>query len=379
MKKILFIQNNGSTSGGVWSVNSTLAYNFKKIGFQVKILSVREEFNKSIVQENIETDTINKTDSWNVGTKKDILKNILKLKFKKALTVYNKIKKRKKDILKLNDYILDYNPNYIIATHYQLIDGIPESYLKKTFNVHHQSFKIAQERKANIKTFLKYNNKTNYCWLSKKSMECASLYGLNNNYYAYNPVKFNTIKTSKTTKNKKLIVITRFVEEKRIELMIKLVEKIFQDKQFSEWSFDIYGTGELENNIKQAIKNSKQIKFKGKTSEVEKAYMTSSINLNTSLFEGFPMSILESSECGVPTISFNYGEAVFEQIKDGVTGYIIDQNNQDLFIKKLTELMKDKNKLENMSKNCKKYNEIFSINKVIEHWLKLFNEIDNLK
>ena len=44
MKKVLFIQNNGSTSGGVWSVNKTLALHLKRLGYDTLVMSIREKF-----------------------------------------------------------------------------------------------------------------------------------------------------------------------------------------------------------------------------------------------------------------------------------------------------------------------------------------------
>ena len=118
-----------------------------------------------------------------------------------------------------------------------------------------------------------------------------------------------------------------------------------------------------------------RIKFMGITNNPKEVLMNSSINLNTSLFEGFSLSILEANECGIPTISFNFGESVQEQILNNKTGFIV--NDEFEYKEKLLSLMTDNKKLNEMSIECKKYNEMFKIDKLINEWMDLFYDIDH--
>ena len=98
------------------------------------------------------------------------------------------------------------------------------------------------------------------------------------------------------------------------------------------------------------------------------------INLNTSKYEGFSLTILEANECGVPTVAFNFGESSDEEIINDVTGIIaIDSDD---YIKKLKILMENDSKLVELSNNCKRFSENFQIENVINDWIKLFNDID---
>ena len=91
--------------------------------------------------------------------------------------------------------------------------------------------------------------------------------------------------------------------------------------------FEIYGVGEFDTESQRIIDTNKQIIYKGSTNNPKDILLNSSINLNTSIFEGFSMSILEASMCGVPTITFNHGESTNEEVINDKTGYIIEQNN----------------------------------------------------
>ena len=86
------------------------------------------------------------------------------------------------------------------------------------------------------------------------------------------------------------------------------------------------------------------------------------------------MSILEAQECGVPTISFNYWESVYEQILDNKTGIIVE--NKEEYINKLKELMLNEEKLLQLSKNAKEFSNEFHIDKIVDEWINMFDKID---
>ena len=155
--------------------------------------------------------------------------------------------------------------------------------------------------------------------------------------------------------------------------MVDIVEEIFKDKKFDNWNLEIYGNGPKETEIRERINNSR-IKMMGPTNDPKKVLLSSSINLNTSLFEGFSMSILEAQECGVPTISFNYWESVYEQILDNKTGIIVE--NKEEYINKLKELMLNEEKLLQLSKNAKEFSNEFHIDKIVDEWINMFDKID---
>ena len=74
--------------------------------------------------------------------------------------------------------------------------------------------------------------------------------------------------------------------------MVKMVNEVFRDSKYKDWSFYIFGQGDLSSDTKKIINSSKQIFESGVASDVKKELVKSSISLNTSLFEGFPMSLI---------------------------------------------------------------------------------------
>jgi glycosyltransferase involved in cell wall biosynthesis len=204
-------------------------------------------------------------------------------------------------------------------------------------------------------------------------MENAVSKGYVNSYYIYNAVRFKCDKRANVVENKKLVSIARLSQDKSIDLMVDIVMEVFKDKKYKNWTLELYGDGEEENKLRSMISDNKQIKLMGLTNNPKDVLLTSSINLNTSKYEGFSLSILEANECGVPTIAFNFGESTSEQILNGKTGIIA--LDRDDYVKKLKELMDNYDKLEELSNNAKKFSKDFQIEKIISKWIKLFEEI----
>lgn len=380
MKKVLILQNKGKTYGGVWQVNKLVGETLLEYGYDISIVSIRDNQNDLIIEydKRLKVFTINEKDIWYTYKGTEIINEFKKFHIIKSIKMaISRIKHDidiKKDIKKLHKYIHEYKPNYIITSHYQLLDMIPKEYLNITINEQHSSFKDAINHKATRKTYDKYNGKIKFLWLTKKTMEDAITYGLKNNTYIYNAVRFKSKETADITKNKKLITIARLSEQKRIDIMIDIAKELFKDKKLKDWVLEIYGNGELEDELRKQIANHKQIKLMGVTDNPKQELLNSSINLNTSSFEGFSLSILEANECGVPTITFDFGESVHEEIINNKTGIIA--NDKEDYINKLKELMLNKDKLLELSKNAKEFSSEFHIENIIKKWIELFAEYD---
>lgn len=372
MKKVLIIQLLGKSFGGVWQVNKIIGEKFISLGYDTNVCFLRDNKNDLIVEHDpkLKLYTINPKDNWDdIPRKKDVLK------CKTSLFKYLKEnKKMLNDFNSLKNYITELEPNYIITSHYQLLDGIPANYLDRTIHVQHCSFLASYSHVATRKMLYKYNGKIRIVWLSKNSCDSAIGNGYKNCSYIYNSVRFKVDKCADVVKNKKLVTIARFSEEKRLDLMVKIVKDVFSDKRLKDWKFEIYGSGPTEEIIRKEIGNFDRIKIMGRTDNPKEVLLGSSINLNTSIFEGFPLSVLEANECGVPTVSFDFGEASSELIMDDSTGIIA--NDEEDYKEKLISLMLDNSKLDSMSKKCKKFNKIFDIDSIIDEWLKLFEVMD---
>lgn len=377
--RIVFIQNKGGNYGGVWQVNKMVGEALINKGYEVSIVSIRDDHFglKLDHDERLKVVTINEKDIWHTYYGSDFKDSLKKLKFitlfKQVCHRIRNIKRLKNDKKNLTKYLDEYKPDYLVVSQYQVLDLIDIKYLPITFMHQHASFMDTLSVNANVETFFKYNDKIKgFIWLTAKTMEKAIEKGFKNNHYIYNAVRFNCDKISDVVNNKKLVSISRLSSDKRLDLMIEIVEEVFKDPKYKDWSLEIYGDGEEYDNLSKII-TSPQVKLMGSTDKPMEVMLSSSINLNTSTYEGFCLTIIEGYECGVPSISFNSGEQIEEVIIDQKTGFIAKDKND--YISKLKELMDNNNLLTEMGLNAKEYNKNFTIDKIVNDWDKLFHDV----
>ena len=90
-------------------------------------------------------------------------------------------------------------------------------------------------------------------------------------------------------------------------------------------------------------------------SEIFKWYQSLDLLIAPGRYEGFGLTPLEAMASGVPAIAFRNVGAYSEQIVNGKTGYIIDQIDSKLLVKKLKELLKDQTSLETLGHQARKH------------------------
>ena len=228
-----------------------------------------------------------------------------------------------------------------------------------------------------LKTFKKYTSKICcFVWLSEKTRQEAVAHGLKNSKCIYNPLSFSE-KRCADMSNKKMIFIGRLSEEKRVHLAIEYFREVVRENGFRDWIFEIYGDGELAEMVAADIQNDSQIIYKGRTDKVNEVLLNSSLLVLTSSFEGMPLVVLEANECGVPTLSYDFGESSKEVIIDGNTGVIVPQNDKDAFKLAMKKLFENEEYCRKLSVQAKKYAETFSIDYIGQQWLNLFYEMGN--
>ena len=175
---------------------------------------------------------------------------------------------------------------------------------------------------------------------------------------------------SKIKKNKKINVISvcRLVNQKNI---IEIVEIA---KILPNINFLILGDGDLYEEIKNIIssRNIRNVFLKGRKKNVFKYLYSADIYLSTSLYEGLPLSIIESMSIGLPIIASNViGNK--DTIENGKSGYLYDLNDINMAAKYINLLANDYSLRENLGNLAfKRQRKLFSFNKMIFSYEKLY-------
>ena len=180
-------------------------------------------------------------------------------------------------------------------------------------------------------------------------------------------------------KQKEIIYVGRIdYNQKRVSRIIDtwyLLEKVFPD-----WSLTIVGDGPERKNIEKRIAEYKlkRVSLEGFKSPLE-YYKRASILLLASEFEGFPLVLAECMNFGVIPAVYGSFSAVYDIIENNKDGIICDYNKNGFptqtMADKLSEIMLDVNKRNNMALNAIKKSKNYSIDNIYKSWEKLLNSL----
>lgn len=211
---------------------------------------------------------------------------------------------------------------------------------------------------------------------TKADMEKASKYF--NSTYSYNFINkelFNdTVSIGEKIRKHKIIYMGRFGKEKNLPKMIECAKQL--KKQIPDFTLDMYGTGVLVDDIAKLIEEndlSENVHLCGFCND-KNIFDNYSLLWLTSDFEGMSMTIIEAKAKGVPTISTNWGDGVFEVIHDKEDGFV--ENTVEDIVNRTAELMNDKELLINISKNALKNFDEFSKENAYKRWIELLKRFE---
>lgn len=178
-----------------------------------------------------------------------------------------------------------------------------------------------------------------------------------------------------TCKMKRVIAVGRLCGEKGFERLIDIWKAI--TAKHPDWKLDIFGEGKLKNILLNDIKTKKvnNISLCGTTSNISKEYSTSSICAVTSYYEGFSLVILEAMKHGVPCVAFDCPFGPGSIIKDGSNGYLVEDNDNSLFIERLCQLIENYELRKQFSQNSIERAKQYDIDIIMSKWKCLFENL----
>lgn len=175
---------------------------------------------------------------------------------------------------------------------------------------------------------------------------------------------------------KKVIAVGRYTYQKGFDLLLEAWAIVC--RQVSDWQLCIVGDGELHDALSAQIQ---RLSLDGKavlcpaTADIKSAYQGASILAMSSRYEGFGMVLIEAQSAGVPTVSFDCKCGPSEIIKDGVTGFLVKENDIQGLADRLLQLMQDDELRKTMGKAAFADSSRFSIERVMEQWTLLFDSL----
>lgn len=348
MKKICFFSANFENSGGTERVTSIIANELVKLGYDITIISCiggKKSFFK--LDEKIKLDNLYDSCSG--------------LKFNLTASYKLRKKLKKYDF----DYIIDIDTIHSFFS-------IPATVGLRTKVISWEHFNFYSDLGIKRRKWgrilaskfadriITLTNEDREAFLEKLSVKSKI-------DYIYNPTPYpNEMKNS--CESKIAISIGRLTAQKGFDKLLDIWKEI--EEKGSDWQLYIIGSGE---NKEKLLKQKEDLKLKNvvfveNTKNIKEYYEKASIYLMTSRFEGLPMTLIEAQSFGLPIISYDIKTGPKDVINNEEDGYLIENDNKELFIEKFLELSQEREKIKKFSQKAYENSKKFKLDNIVKKW-----------
>lgn len=376
-KKILFIYYQNLKPGGVARVMINLANELCENDYEISILFLMEgEHTFYEINPKIKIHTVNSFRHWGFNKVNPLLDKYLK-KFRYR---YN-LKKYVYDFGQwdlMNEWLKKNHSQFdaIISCWYKLSAQISVNKIiaSKTFAWEHSNFEVGGKIWGDLLR-PKYKNLAGIVCINKASSNYYKTF--NPNIYLIPNIigePFESIKNVDfESKINQLIYVGRLDQEKNVSAIIAIISQI----NLNDFHLKIIGEGSEMENLKKQVEEKgleSKVTFTGRLpiNEIKNELLKSKIFLFTSLNEAFGMVLLEAMFCGNALISYdcNYGPS---DIINQNNGFLIPINNQSLFIEKLSSVIENNTRLNDLMKTSFKDSEKWKKETALKEWKTILN------
>lgn len=166
--------------------------------------------------------------------------------------------------------------------------------------------------------------------------------------------------------------ITRLSSDKRVDLAVQAFDLALD--QAPGWSLRIYGDGPERQTVENAINTSRHpnafsLGARLSPEQVQAHLAHADLAILTSIAEGLPMSILEASAWGVPTVATPSSRSVADLTS--VHGYLCEGDSLEAIAGALQNAMRNDSERATKSQKCRQLAKQFSVEAVTDKWLEL--------
>lgn len=171
-----------------------------------------------------------------------------------------------------------------------------------------------------------------------------------------------------------VLTIGRYADEKGYDLLFQAWHIVQQ--RFPDWELCVYATGSPERYQQLAIRlGLLRCRLMGSISDVESQYLSSSVFVLPSRFEGFGLVCVEAMACGLPVVAYDCENGPRSIIADGADGYLVPAFDVALFADRLMTLMADPSLRRRMGANGRLKAHQYTIQQVAPQWKCLFDKL----
>lgn len=186
---------------------------------------------------------------------------------------------------------------------------------------------------------------------------------------------FSTSSLKSDLLSKRVIAVGRYSWQKGFDLLIEAWKVV--NARHADWRLDIYGSGD---NVKYQgfaddLNLSSTVTCHKSIENIYEKYLDSSLFVLSSRYEGFGLVLVEAMCTGLPVVSFACPCGPRDIIEDGVSGYLIDNDDVLQLAEKICLLIENENIRKLMGQAAIERARFFSRDQVMSRWIELFESL----
>lgn len=351
--------------------------------YKVRIIAVHKYITPHKISKNVEVNFLINSDAASLGNKLkgNLFKNIWNLYIKKGHIIrllIDTLRALKVLFLKgivIKNYLKTSDANMTIVTN---------MYLLKKLNNYGKGIKIYQEHGDHtknikyLKSIKKYTKNIDYVIPVSKFIK-NKYQTILNTKVIYGPLCVDYIAKEKNSLNTlNLVSIGRLAYEKGFDDLIYIMKDLVKINK--NIKLHLVGDGYLYQDLHDKIEElglENNIIMYGNLDkkQIHKILKNASLYLMTSKEESFGLVLLEAFAFGIPAISFDRARGAKEIITNDKNGYLIKNNDTNLYVKKVIDILNDQKALKKLGNNAYQKSLEFSYENIKKIWLSIIEDI----
>ncbi|MFI2783213.1 glycosyltransferase [Streptomyces sp. ALB3] len=174
-------------------------------------------------------------------------------------------------------------------------------------------------------------------------------------------------------REKSVASIGRLTDQKGIDMLLDTWALVAPQRP--DWRLDVYGAGEDEADLRARCTGlglDSSVVWRGRTDDVPGALAASSVFVQSSRGEGFPLALLEAMASGLPCAAFDCAPGVREIVRHGEDGLLAPAGDIGALADRLLRLTGNPRLRDAMGDRARSNVQRFSEAEVMGRWEELF-------
>ncbi|GAA2290254.1 glycosyltransferase [Streptomyces kunmingensis] len=208
--------------------------------------------------------------------------------------------------------------------------------------------------------------------LTQEDADIWTAEGLNNVDFMPNALAHLPAVPSPRTE-KTVCSIGRLADQKGVDMLLDTWAKVAPFR--ADWQLHMYGAGADETQLRRQCTElglDTSVRWLGRTDDVPGALANSSVFVQSSRGEGFPLALMEAMASAVPCAAFDCAPGVREIVRDGEDGLLAPLGDLDALADRLLRLTGNPRLRDTMGERARANVQRFSEERILELWEELF-------